>query len=35
MQIEYVSRLDGINELAAETLQKSLNKPDKQLFSIL
>jgi len=24
-----VSRLDGINELAAETLQKSLNKPPR------
>jgi len=29
MQIEYVSRLDGINELAADTLQKGLNKPPR------
>ncbi|DBA83842.1 TPA: hypothetical protein ACH3X1_006357 [Trebouxia sp. C0004] len=27
--IEYVSKLDGINELAAETLQKGLNKPPR------
>lgn len=29
LQIEYISRLDGINELAAATLQDGLRRPPR------